>query len=165
MLTSKLITLITLIFPLIFGSSGVFDSTNDDFIIVNNGDAIEIKTSEDLPREKCSLTIIEKQFALTAGHCGEVGSEVYSTPEGIIIGKITENLLTSGTGVDVAVISLSQKTKGKPINGNFEYIPHSGDELEILDTNYTKIPGEVLKMSRLLGKLKPAMVSTMQRFG
>lgn len=53
---------------------------------------------------KCSLTFLSDEVAVTAGHCGPEGAEVRNGEK--VLGTITENYLVDGAGVDVAFIDL-----------------------------------------------------------
>lgn len=56
---------------------------------------------------KCSVTFLNDDTAITAGHCGPEGAEVRDGDD--VVGKITDNYLVDGKGVDLAVISLEKE--------------------------------------------------------
>ncbi|RPA58583.1 hypothetical protein EF294_15595 [Gordonia oryzae] len=59
----------------------------------------------------CTLgAVVSPTKALTAGHCGHVGQEVYDE-HGVTIGRITANRITKG--LDIAVIRLGRNTRAQ----------------------------------------------------
>lgn len=53
---------------------------------------------------KCSLTFLSDDVAVTAGHCGPEGAEVREGDK--VVGTITDNYFVDGAGADVALIDL-----------------------------------------------------------
>lgn len=53
---------------------------------------------------KCSVTFLSDDVAVTAGHCGPEGAKVRDGDK--VVGTITDNYLVDGAGADVALIEL-----------------------------------------------------------
>lgn len=102
-------TLGNLLLALLVGASAVLIGFRaSESLQVTSGERI-IVVSE-LGESKCRISILDNHSALTAGHCGGVGS-IVQNEHGRSVGQITDNFLYSGKNLDAAVVQFSQNVK------------------------------------------------------
>lgn len=80
--------------------------------VLKNGSILWVEES------RCSVSIAQegdKKVALTAGHCGSVGSRVYI--DGLEIGKVVYNYLDNENSRDISILDLndSVELEGRPV--------------------------------------------------
>lgn len=95
-------------------------------VVARGGDSIEvIDNGNNLTT--CSITFSHKFGALTAGHCGEVGSAVLW--RGKKVGTVVWNGLEGGGICDIAVVEWASGSPDyQPMGDIVDYVPKVGDE-------------------------------------
>lgn len=105
----------------------IFPSDPPPPIEVNNGQRIIVESEDS--NQKCRIALLDEEYAITAGHCGQSGSRVRSE-NGTILGAITKNLLYTGKHYDASLIHLSENSVGKT-SPSLEQAPplHGADKI------------------------------------
>ncbi|WP_257161830.1 S1 family peptidase [Corynebacterium cystitidis] len=101
---------------------------NTELPFVETGDVITIATANpEVPPLPCGITVLSGKRAVTAGHCGAKGAAV--SKEGIEIGVISDNLLTSGKGYDIAVIEIAEGVTTLTAEVSYDFLPEVADRV------------------------------------
>ena len=115
---------------------------------LHSGAGISVKHGDDVI-SICTLTVINPNYGITSGHCGEVGDPVRAINregQSIFIGNITHDLLPEGGGdetIDVAVVAFTRDVVGFADEVRQD-LPDVGDTVSIFGQRSKGSQGHVL---------------------
>lgn len=117
----------------------------------------------------CTLTVINPNYGITAGHCGNIGDVVRAinkNNQGIYIGNITHDLLPENYddemkvdgSLDVAVIAFTRDVVGFADEVNWE-LPAVGDTVSIFGQRSKGSQGHVLNLDGVKDSKVPSFTT------
>lgn len=117
----------------------------------------------------CTLTVINPNYGITAGHCGNIGDVVRAinkNNQGIYIGNVTHDLLPENYddemkidgSLDVAVIAFTRDVVGFADEVNWE-LPTVGDTVSIFGQRSKGSQGHVLNLDGVKDSKVPSFTT------